>query len=183
MTLTYYVLLLAVVGLLDLGCKPLAKIPSEISQLHPQIATMIAMRSQSQASVMSQYITGKKYVQFFESGKFKGLRKESYKMPPMFYSFADSSVWYISCSFDEADKDTAAFSMSKMVAILREPQRMLPSVLDYPWREYIYPDIGLAFNVNVEKGYYDVIEVFQPTNWKKYKLYFWNDPSQYPSRH
>ncbi len=104
-------------------------------------------------------------------------------MPPMLYSFADSAVWYISCSFYEAAKDTTSYSLSKVLRILGEPRKSLPSVMRYPWREYHYPELGLDFTVNVEKGYYSYVAVFQPTTWKRYKRFFWNDPSQYPSRH
>ncbi len=180
---TCFFLVIAMLGVLLVGCKPRATIPAEFSQYHPQVAALIALRSQSQASIMAQYIHGKKFVKYSERGRFKGYSKESYKIPPMFYTFEDSAVFYIGCSFRQAATDTATYSLSKLIGILGEPRRRLPSVLDYPLRTYIYPELGLDFNANVEKGFYDEVAVFQPTTWRKYKRYFWSDPSEHPSRH
>jgi hypothetical protein len=174
---------LFLIATLVLGCKPVAKMSVGISEIHPQIETLVSLRAQSQAAIMSQYIIGRRFVKYLEKGKFKGITKESYKMPPMYFSFSDSAVWYISCSFEEAEKDTASYSLSKILKVLGEPRKSLPSVMRYPWREYHYPELGLDFTVNVEKDYYSYVAVFQPTTWKRYKRYFWNDPSQYPSRH
>jgi hypothetical protein len=165
------------------ACLHTKKVPAEISRLHPQVATMISLRSQSQASVMSQCITGKKFVKYLEAGKSNGKNKETYKVPPMLYAFADSAVWLISSSFRDATKDTSAFSLKSLVEVFGKPIADLPSVLDQPFRKYAYPRLGLAFSVNVEQGYYTIVDVFQPTSLKRYKRFFWNDSSQYPSRH
>ncbi len=165
------------------ACLHTKKVPAEVSRLHLEVAKMISLRSQSQASVMSQCILGKKFVKYLEAGKSKGQNKETYKVPPMLYAFADSAVWLISSSFRDAEKDTAAFSLKSLVEVFGEPKADLPSLLDQPFRKYAYPRVGLAFSVNVEQGYYTIVDVFQPTSLKRYKRFFWNDPSQYPSRH
>jgi hypothetical protein len=167
------------------GCAPKATIPAEISagleKFHPEVAMLVAARSMRQSEVMATYINGKKFLRFKQLGKVRGMVEECYKMDTMTFIFVDSTLLYAGYSYEYPELDSAEHSMYQMLNVLGEPEKRLPSVWRYPIRNYIYPDLGLTFTVNVDKGVYTDFEVYQPTTWRRYKRYFWNDPKQYPA--